>query len=145
LFRSRSLLAAFHSLNTRFISARRSSLDRLATSCGAGFELWRSGGPRRASFLSAWRQSKRPQPSHFTATAVRVGVFVDGVRNSLKSIPSRTGAGALGFGPRSCPCSPECVEGECSDVGLPLYGVLRSLPNPHSQKFNIAPSRYLEH
>src|SRR5215213_142910 len=30
--------------------------------------------------------------------------------------------------------SPECVEGEFCEVGLPIYGVLRSSPNPHSRK-----------
>src|SRR5215203_6089731 len=30
--------------------------------------------------------------------------------------------------PSLCPYSPECVEGKFSEVGLPLYGVLRSSP-----------------
>ena len=30
------------------------------------------------------------------------------------------------LGPSFCPYSPECVEGVFSEVGLPLYGVLRS-------------------
>ena len=39
--------------------------------------------------------------------------------------------------------SPECVEVEIYE--LRQYGVLRSSPNRVSQKFSIAPSRYLEH
>src|SRR5215210_6695425 len=48
---------------------------------------------------------------HLTATTVRVGVFMSGVLDALKSTQSRTRAGVLDFGPRSCSYSPECVEG----------------------------------
>jgi hypothetical protein len=40
---------------------------------------------------------------------------------------SNRGRGILrGPGPYFCLYSPECVEGRFSEVGLPLYGVLRS-------------------
>jgi hypothetical protein len=40
---------------------------------------------------------------------------------------SKTVRGILrGPGPYYCLYSPECVEGRFSEVGLPLYGVLRS-------------------
>ena len=40
------------------------------------------------------------------------------------------GGGRLALGPSLCPYSPECVEGEFSEVGLPFYGVLRNSRSP---------------
>jgi hypothetical protein len=75
-------------------------------------ELWR--GPLGESFEPAPRLLP-VRRGYYMAITERVRV-VAGAKDSLKSPQSRTRAEAQCSRPRSCPYSPECLEGKFSEV-----------------------------
>ena len=80
------------------------------------------------------RSGRTGQGAEHTAGGATRLAEIDGDRHQVRhrdpgtaSWPLRVlGGGRDVSAPLSCPYAPECVEGECTEVELPHYGVLRS-------------------